>query len=185
MRVFADAPFNLGENDVIKARTYATKGLDAQGNDQRSSDVSNCADADMQSLPKRVTLPAAASVQTKKAIQFEWEDVCRNVQGCHYEVVFSYEGGREQREITNSYQFRILAPIQGVDYTFTVETCNECGKSQKSNPLVVNICDTPEVPTCIISEPSACGIKVDWLAPSNTPGSLIDYYEIALSTKDN
>jgi hypothetical protein len=138
----------------------------------------------MKQLPTTVEWNADAIVQSNKsAIHIRWIDNCAGISGCHYEVVYTFAGSstRPQREITSSNQFRLLAPSQGVEYTFYVETCNECGTAEKSVDLSVTVCEAPGVPVCMFSNPKQCSMKVDWLMPSDTPNNLIHEYKIELA----
>ena len=56
---------------------------------------------------------------------------------CHYELMYTYTDPRTSTEIerivyTNDLEFTLYDPLDGVEYSFCVVACNECGKSVKS-----------------------------------------------------
>jgi len=91
MTVFNKAPFFLNDGDEIFAKTKAAKDFNddpATSSDFIENGGSGCAiKPKMKPLPEQVSLPTVLQ-RDEEAIHFKWNDICGNVEGCHYEVVF-------------------------------------------------------------------------------------------------
>ena len=78
---------------------------------------------------------------------------------------------------TNDLKFTLYEPEDGVNYNFCLVACNECGKSPSSICLDVarSTCNKPSKPSCITSEISSCGIRVDWFKGDDGGCNITEY----------
>jgi len=130
----------------------------------------------------------------KITVQWQHATGCENsMYGhhmCHYELMYTYTDPRTSTEIerivyTNDLEFTLYDPLDGVEYSFCVVACNECGKSVKSQCLDIqrSTCSKPLPPTCITSEISECGVRVDWFKGQDN-GCAISEYRIYIEDRN-